>query len=192
MKRNFKKMFLFCIIGIMLLSTIVPNVFAESIATSININGTNTSLVELFRVENGVTYLPIRLAFNDFEDQGFSVRVVPSIEKKNIAISVIKIDPVTGLIDPDRRGVYINWADDITSSDEYTYGRLELYQYEQDANGNNYLPTNNYRRPQALNNEIIFSYVDDNGGQRAYMSLEDLNNMVQFLIDDATYTVELK
>ena len=158
----------------------------------ININGRETKFIELFKVENGVTYLPIRLAFNDFVDQGFSVQVVPSIAKNNIAISVVRIDPETNEINEDRRGVYINWSTDITGDEEFKNGRLELYQYAKDENGNNYLPTGNYIRPTALNSPIILSYVDDNGGQRAYISTDDLNNMVRFLIDDANYSIKLK
>lgn len=191
MKKNLIKALSMCVASIMLFSSMMISVAAED-GQSISINGRETKFVELFRVENGVTYLPIRLVFNDFVDQGFSVQVVPSMAKTNIAISVIRIDPETNEVNEDRRGVYINWSADITSDEEFKNGRLELYQYAKDENGNNYLPTENYRRPTALTSPIILSYVDDNGGQRAYMSTDDLNNMVRFLIDDANYSIKLK
>lgn len=191
MKRNLKKMILTGLLSAVMIGVSIPNAFAEE-AQTISINGTDTSFVEIFKVENGVTYLPIRLAFNNFVDQGYSVSVVPSIEKQNIAISVIRVDQTTGEVDNDRRGVFINWSDEITADESFSFGRLELYKYEKDANGNNFLPTENFQRPVALENKMIFLNVDDNGGQRAFMSLDDLNTMVQFLIDNSDYRVELK
>lgn len=191
MKQNFKKTVLICLSCIMVMSVMLTSVYAEE-GQIISINGTDTKFIELFSVEDGVIYLPLRLAFNDFQDQGYSVKIAPSIEKKNIAISVIKINPGTGEIDEDRRGVFINWSDEISSDTAFVNGRLELYQYVQDENGNNYLPTENYRRPIALNSALIFKDVDPYGGKRTFMSVEDLNNMVQFLIDDANYDIKLK
>lgn len=191
MKQIFKRTLLLCLSCIMVMSVMLTSVSAEE-GQVISINGTDTKFIELFSVEDGVIYLPLRLAFNDFEDQGYSVQIVPSIEKKNIAISVVKIDPVTGEIDEDRRGVFINWSDEILADAEFSNGRLELYQYAKDANGNNYLPTENYRRPTALSSALLFKDVDSHGGQRTFMSVDDLNNMVQFLIDDSNYAVKLK
>lgn len=191
MKQILKRTLLICLSCIMVMSVMLTSVSAEE-GQIISINGTDTKFIELFSVEDGVIYLPLRLAFNDFQDQGYSVRIAPSIEKKNIAISVIKVNPETGEIDEDRRGVFINWSDEIVSDAEFSNGRLELYQYAQDENGNNYLPTDNYRRPITLNSALIFKDVDSNGGKRTFMSVEDLNNMVQFLIDDADYDIKLK
>lgn len=191
MKKKLMKALSTCAAGIMIFSSMMANVTAEE-GQSISINGRETKFTELFKVENGVTYLPIRLAFNDFVDQGFSVQVVPSMTKSNIAISVTRIDPETNEVNEDRRGLYINWNGDVTGDEEFQNGRLELYQYAKDENGNNYLPTENYRRPIALTSPIILLNVDDNGGQRAYMSTEDLNNMVRFLLDDANYSIKLK
>lgn len=188
---NLKKYFRVLFTCMLLITSATIGVQAEG-ATTLELNGGEpTQFVEIFRVENGVTYLPIRLAFNDFERQGYTVIVNPSIDYKNIRIAVIKTDTNTGTI-IDRRALFINWADEITNNEGFEYGRLEFYQYDKDDNGNNYLPTENFRRPVAMNNSLIFSDVDDNGGQRTFMSIKDLNNMVQFLIDDANYTVKLK
>lgn len=191
MKHIFKKTLLLCLSALIIFSMMMTSVSAEE-GQIISINGTDTKFIELFSVEDGVIYLPLRLAFNDFEDQGYSVQIVPSIEKKNIAISVVKINPETGVVDEDRRGVFINWSDEILADAEFSNGRLELYQYAKDENGNNYLPTDNYRRPTALSSALLFKDVDSNGGKRTFMSIDDLNNMVQFLIDDANYAVKLK
>lgn len=188
MRKKFRKTVLFCLSFIVISSMFLTSVSAEE-GQIISINGTDTKFVELFSVENGVIYLPVRLAFNNFEDQGYLVQIIPSIEKKNISIAVIKTDPLTN--DKDARGVYINWNESVTSDSEFSNGRIELYDYETE-NGVNYLPTENYRRPIALNSELIFKDVDSDGGKRTFMSVEDLNNMVQFLIDDANYDIKLK
>jgi len=188
MKNLFKKTVLLCLSVIMVMSMMMTGVSAEE-GQIININGTDTKFIELFSVEDGTIYLPVRLAFNNFEDQGYVVSISPSIEKKNIAIAVVKTDPITN--EKDGRGVYINWSDDVTSDSEFSNGRIELYDYETE-NGVNYLPTENYRRPTALSSALIFKDVDSNGGKRTFMSVDDLNNMVQFLIDDSNYAVKLK
>ena len=186
-----KKILSSCIACMLLIIAFTTGAHAEG-ATELQLNGGEpTPFVEIFRVENGVTYLPIRLAFNDFEKQGYTVIVNPSIDYQNIRIAVVKTDSASGEI-VDRRALFINWADDVTSDAEFKHGRLEFYQYSKNEQGVNYLPTENFRRPIAMNNSLIFSYVDDNGGQRAFMSVEDLNNMVQFLIDDANYSVTIK
>lgn len=194
MKKKIIKTLALCVASIMLFSSMVISVAAED-GQIISINGRETKFIELFRVENGVTYFPVRLVFNDFEDQGYTVIVNPSMDYQNIRIAVVKTDFSTGEI-IDRRALFVNWADEVTNDDEFKFGRLELYQYEKDystdPNGVNYLPTENYRRPIAMNNPLIFSDVDDNGGQRAFMSTDDINNMVRFLIDDANYSIKLK
>jgi len=186
-----KKVISICLLFVVAMSFAITSASAEE-GQVISINGTQTRFVELFSVEEGKVYLPLRLAFNDFEDQGYSVVVVPSIEKKNIAISVVKVDPVTGETQKGGRGVFINWSDEIIADNEFSNGRLELYEYAKDSNGKNYLPTENYRRPTALVEALRFKYVDEYGGKRTYMSVEDLTNMVQFLIDDANYSIKLK
>ena len=189
MKQIFKRTILLCVACIMAMSVMLVSVSAEE-GQAISINGTDTKFVELFTVENGIIYLPLRLAFNDFVDQGYSVVITPSMTKKNISISIVKVDSVTGeVVDKVRRGVYIGWNEEITQEADFANGRIEFYEYEKVNNLNKLLT---FVRPVALSSALEFKKVDYNGGARTFISVEDLNTIVQFLIDDAAYSVKLK
>lgn len=78
MKKKIIKTLALCVASIMLFGSMAISVAAED-GQSISINGRETKFIELFRVENGVAYFPVRLVFNDFEDQGYTVIVNPSM-----------------------------------------------------------------------------------------------------------------
>ena len=187
-----RKIVSICMTSIIMLSIVITTVGATE-PPSVNLNGEDVQLIEICRVENGVTYLPIRMFFNTFKDKGFSVQVVPSMSYKNIAISVLRPDPSTGDYNTDRRGIFVRWDDRIVEDERFPQGRIDFHKYiKTQSNGNQDVNDGSYDPFSPISNALIISRIDDNGGQRVYMSVEDLNKIVQFLVDDSTYVVTLK
>lgn len=187
MKQLLKKIISITLSCVVIFSVMLINVSAEE-GQFISINGNNTQFVELFSVEDGKIYLPIRLAFNDFVEQGYSVQVVPSLAKENIAISVVKFNPATGEPEEQRKGVFIEWSKNMDLN-KNPYGRFRQYNYIKLPSGKNEAPNAMYT---PLKHELFFKQVNPNGDIRTFMSIDDLNTMVQFLIGDANYSIKLK
>lgn len=181
-----------------MLSSFAPNVFADDVESiKLNTNKVENAedFKELFFVDGGVTYLPVRLAFPYFGSPEYVVKINPNMSEKNVRIKVFKKDE-SGELEPEKKITYIRWFDDQDENGKTT-GKTMTISYlsynekaEDDAPSNDDINDSEIARAD-LTNPIIFKNVSDDGGQRLFLSLDDLNDIVGFLIGDDNYVVEL-
>lgn len=184
-------------------SAMLTNVYADNAAgaaVTIGLNSTKAEeaqdFKELLLVNDGTTYLPIRLAFPHFGSKEYEVIISPNIDESNVRIKVYKRGE-NGKMQPQRKVAFIGWLGDIDENGKVN-GRVETISYESDNvdNDNYYKDTTpDMHNTDITRNELkcplIFKNVDNLGGQRLFVSLDDLKDLVDFLIGDNDYTVEI-
>lgn len=174
-------------------SALLTNVYADDAAT-IKLNTADEKQAqdfkELLLVNNGTTYLPIRLAFPYFGSKEYEVIINPNIDESNVRIKVYKKDE-GGNIKTQRSAAFIEWYNDIDENGKVN-GKVVAISYESDNYDDN--PQDIYNTDITINElkcPLIFKNVDNLGGQRLFVSLDDLKDLVNFLIGDDDYTVKI-
>ena len=193
MRKILKRITSMACICVLALSTLLTNVYADDAAT-IKLNTADEEQAqgfkELLLVNEGTTYLPIRLAFPYFGSPEYVVRINPNIDESNVRIKVYKKD-AEGNIQPQKSVAFIKWYNDIDASGMVN-GRVTTISYESDNYNDNPSDMNNTDITRnELKSPLIFKSVDDFGGQRLFVSLDDLKELVNFLIGDNDYAVEI-
>lgn len=191
--KRFLSSFLACI---MLICCFVTVVSAEDgVVLTVNESEKPTKFVEIFRLENGIGYFPIRQVFNNYNKDGYQVQVDPSMDLKNIRIAVVKTDLNTGVI-VDRRVIFISWTDTSKKIAEdntgivYGNGALKKFTY---TKVNDVLTSKTYQGAIPIQKPLIFSSVnDEQGGLRTFVSVDDFNNMLEYLFSNANYSITVK
>ncbi len=148
---------------------------------------------EMFWVCDGTTYLPLRLAFPwDDNSPQYIVRINYSGTNGNVRIKIYR-KKEDGSLQAEKKVVVLRW-DGEPNADGAVQGRMELYRYDSNSdfgkeNASDIQNTDITRKPLA--NPLYFKDVDQSGGQRVFISLADLETLVQFLIGDSNYVVNL-
>lgn len=179
---------LLSIISVMNLST----AYADEVGSVIGINQDNAEFTELFRMENGKTYLPIRLAFpnlNDTENKigmtiswGVSYPVIHLIYGSTTGGPLLDgAAPYEGV----RKCVDIFWEGDITQG---VKADLSVIDYTYDENGQmKVLSTDDDKKL----NDLIYLKSVNNESHRIFMSLDDINKIAKLLGIQDVYSVKL-
>ena len=178
-------------------------------AETINLNNSAVEFTQLMFVEDGEIYFPIRLAFNmnagnlmkdgkvEFssgENPYYSVLVNDFIDEEMINVRIRRKDEAGNMLG-DGRYVKIVWdnASKTEAAENYSVaqpcGMLQLISYKFVDGKIDWSSLQVQDKP--LNAEIKLVQVDEKGGERLYVSLEDLKLITDFLTDGDDYRVEL-
>lgn len=189
MKRIFTSLFIVAIITT--IGTI--SVGAEQVepGNNITINDDGGEFSELLFVNNGKTYVPVRLAFptlNDKENKiGFATSWGTAYPVIHLIYGNTTGDDASGGILPflgQRRCIDIMWEGDAYQG---ANASISVIDYSEVANG---VPVNpEVNDEYSLNDPIILRNVD--GGNRMFISIDDVNRLVDILGLDNAYSVKL-
>jgi len=143
---------------------------------------------------DGIAYLPIDTV-SLLKEQGYRVVVTPELPLKHVLVTVRTADPTTtDKYSNERHSVSINWSDGVSVTnpdgsvvqerniinETNPYGRIEEYVFHVEENGDR---VGTYRLNEPLKNAPL------NKNGRMYLSVDDINTMMQFLLDDPSYKV---
>lgn len=188
-----KKIMIIMVTIISLMTIVVTTVSAEEdyLGNSIVLNDDKGDYTEMLFIDNGITYVPVRLAFPILNDMDNKVGFATSWEKDFSTIHLIygatdggnvvdrKI-PFVG----NRRCVDIVWVGDAHQGVEAS---VTVFDYSNVVNGvpENVVPNGRHQ----LENPIILR--DVNGGNRMFISTQDVNKIIGLLGLDSSYSVKL-
>lgn len=178
------------------IDTEYPRVFEDGSVVYDPMNDTFNNLV---MIRDNVTYLPIRLIFTSINEQvqqrfGMSIVLDANDKYNNFRIILRKYEIAedgTKILSDIYKSVQVGWRGGLDNNLEdimyFTTYRLI------DPNG----PDRAFNRinidfQPVENIDIKFDTLEDGIGQRAFMSTEDINKIIEFLIGDNTYDVILE
>ncbi|MBR5518487.1 MAG: hypothetical protein IKV86_05600 [Clostridia bacterium] len=182
-----KKTLVTLLIGIMILS-MTATCYAS---TELNLNHGIEDFNRLLLIEDGVTYIPLRVAFpnnanesNPGYNPDYAINIKPFIDQSVVELSMRRKDADGNLIENGRH-VRICWSDEAKQSS--AYGDMEFIQYSVDANGfkiGNPVSINN------LSSEIKLMPVNAKG-DRLFLAVSDIAKIVSFMTDGDNYSVNI-
>lgn len=187
-----KKIFSICLFVIIVFS-IVTNTYASTLT----LNHGNVELNKLLLLEDGVTYIPLRLAFTTNMSKDvpgynpyYGIIIEPHVEEENVEIGMRRKDENGELID-EGRYVKIEWSNEVKNADEgWRNGRFTFIKYDV-VNGLNEINwDHSYEIYGGLNAEIKLVPVDE-VGDRLFLSLSDIEKIVSFMTDGCDYQVDI-
>lgn len=195
-KTKFLRKALILFVVITVLMSLSINSYAS---TELVLNHGLVAFNKLLIVEDGITYLPLRLAFNlnaNEKDPGFNpnygINIKPFIQDKFVELSMRRKDENGQLIDTGRY-VKIEWNDEVKYADDYWVtgnGRITFIKYDV-INGVNEINYNrDYEIYNGLEHQIKLIQVDETG-DRLFLSLEDIEKIIDFMTDGNNYQVDI-
>lgn len=173
------------------IGTITVSADETGAGDKIIINNDYPSFEELICVENGKTYLPLRLVFPNLNDKDNKIGMTISWGRSYPVIHLIHgattggdaIDgaaPYAG----NRKCVDILWEGDASNG---ATAYLSVIEYTYNENGE--MDIINGDESQVLNDPIFLKKVE--GGDRMFVSIDDINKLAGLLGLDNAYSVKL-
>lgn len=206
-KKTAKKLLMLCITGMIILSSITCYASTELI-----LNHGLTEFNRLLIVDNGKTYIPLRMVFSANAGRskdtgeityGFNPNYSINIESDHIDEGYVIINMVrkdaNGALLNEGRNVTIAWGDDILNAKDengeskFPNGRISFKKYTIN-NKLNVINTNpneyEYGFQIGLDSAVKAVQVNDKGG-RLFLSLDDIEKIVNFMTDGNNYQVDI-
>lgn len=200
LKRIMKKASFAVIICVTILSVGITS-YAS---TSLNLNnGNKVSFNKLLIVDNGITYVPLRMAFTQNmglkkdgtysygDNPYYGITVNPFIGDCCVTMGLRRKDAEGNPVN-NGRFVKIEWTDEVrNSNEEWKNGRIQFIKYDV-VNGENVMSEwkNDYKPYAGLESEVKLIPVDETG-DRLFLSVGDLQKIANFLTDGNNYQVDI-
>ncbi len=181
-----------CVI-VMAFSIGTITVFADETGAGakILINNDNPSFEELICVENGKTYLPLRLVFPNLNDKDNKIGMTISWGRSYPVIHLIHGattggDPIDGAAPYEgvRNCVDIMWEGDASNGAK---AYLTVIKYTYDENGE--MNIVEHDESQILDDLVYLKKVED--GDRMFVSIDDINKLTKLIGFDGAYSVKI-
>ena len=180
-------------------------------------DGKGYDFTDLMIVDNGITYLPVRLAFTgemrETEVEGIRTAVTEFMQEPSIAISVQYVKDGMTI----RKKVNLNWFDSerirtLEANDGITRTYFDMGKTETEPNGKmifyeageqigtnedgsgvfKVVPGNgpNGSWYEAFEAPPILRQINSDGESRVYIPVNNFNDMIQYLVGDTNYHVQ--
>lgn len=195
--KKFKKLLTVCLVGIMVMSmTITGYASAEKLI----LNNGGVEFNKLLIVEDGVTYIPLRLALNQNSNQDepgydpdYAINVKDFIDQNYVEVSMRRKDANGQLIN-EGRYIKIEWYDEVKNAEESWAtgnGRITFIKYDVIDGTNQINLDNDHEIYEGLESEIKLIQLDETG-DRLFLSLGDIEKIVSFMTDGSDYQVVIQ
>lgn len=187
------------LLSLCLLVIVAIGIGTTANASPLTLNYGNVEFNKLLVVENGISYIPLRFAFTqnmtkDFlgYDPNYGIIIEPHVDEKYVEVGMRRKDGNGQLVD-NGRYVKIEWNDEVKYSDDYWAtgnGRITFIKYDV-INGVNEINYNrDYEIYKGLENQIKLIPVDETG-DRLFLSLGDIEKIIDFMTDGNNYQVDI-
>lgn len=193
--KKFQKLLTVCLIGIVMMSMTITGYASTELVL-------NHGLVEfnkLLIVEDGITYIPLRLAFNLNANESnpglnpdYGINVKPFIDQNFVEVSMRRKDANGQLIN-EGRYIKIEWSDEVKNAEESWAtgnGRITFIKYDVIDGTNQINWYNDYEIYEGLESEIKLIQVNETG-DRLFLSLGDIEKIVSFMTAGSDYQVDI-
>lgn len=175
--KKIKKVIVFCIVTCLLAISNV-SVFAENL--DVKVNGDYvTAFNKLLIVNDGTVFLPLRLAFTSAMDNEQYPTLVTYMSNTGDILVAINRKDETGKFNEEGNCVLIH-------GNEFICMNFTPSDYTEDGKAVYYNASN----PQTLKHPIRYENLDASG-DRTFLSLDDLNDIILYLTDSDNYQVNV-
>lgn len=167
---------------------------------TIGINDDDAEFDELVCVRNGITYIPLRLAFPNFNNKNSHVGLGLSYDSNTIHIIYGKTtggDYLTAMengkqvtklpFESERKCVDLTWKDNAREGIMATYSYMTYSELDNNGNPKN-AERKSYGRDQI---HILLKALNSGSGDRMYISIDDAIKISKWLGLDERYSVKL-